>query len=73
MSLFGNSLIILSTYVLVCIAIAMYNQVQSFQINDYANHYVDIEITGYRALYSKNIAGRCIARLYKLVGHSRAS
>ena len=24
-----------------------YNQVQSFQINDYANHYVDIEITGY--------------------------
>ena len=24
-----------------------YNQVQSFQINDYVNHYVDIEITGY--------------------------
>ena len=39
-----------------------YNQVQWFQINDYANHYVDIEITGYRALYSKSIAGRGIAR-----------
>ena len=35
-----------------------YNQVQSFQINDYANYYVNIEITGYRALYSKSIAGR---------------
>ena len=41
----------------------IYNQVQSFRINDYANHYVDIEITGYRALYSKSIAGRGIARL----------
>ena len=40
-----------------------YNQVQSFQINDYANHYVDIKITGYRVLYSKSIAGRGIARL----------
>ena len=30
-----------------------YNQVQLFQINDYANHDVDIKITGYRALYSK--------------------
>ena len=40
-----------------------YNQVQSFQINDYANHYVDIEITEYRALYSKSIAGRGVARL----------
>ena len=40
-----------------------YNQVQSFQINDYANHYVNIEITGYRALYSKSIAGRGVARL----------
>ena len=40
-----------------------YNQVQSFQVNDYANHYVDIEITGYRAIYSKSIAGRGIARL----------
>ena len=34
-----------------------YNPVQPFQINDYANHYVDIEITGYRALYSNSIAG----------------
>ena len=40
-----------------------YNQVQSFQINDYANHYVDIEITGYRVLYSKSIAGKDIAGL----------
>ena len=40
-----------------------YNQVQLFQINNYANHYVDIEITGYRALYTKSIAGRDIARL----------
>ena len=29
-----------------------YNQVQSFQVNDYANHNVDIEITGCRELYS---------------------
>ena len=40
-----------------------YNQVQSFQINDYANHYVDIEITRYRAIYSKSITGKGIARL----------
>ena len=40
-----------------------YNQVQSFQINDYANHYEGIEITRYRAIYSKSIAGRGIARL----------
>ena len=37
-----------------------HNQVQSFQINDYANHYVDIEITGYRVLYN---AGRGVAIL----------
>ena len=43
-----------------------YNQVQSFQINDYANHYVDIEITGYRVLYSKSIADWGIARLISL-------
>ena len=30
-----------------------YNQVQSFQINDYANHYVDTEINRCRALYSE--------------------
>ena len=40
-----------------------YNQVQSFWINDLVNHYMDIEITGYRVLYSKSIAGRGIARL----------
>ena len=45
-----------------------YNQVQSFQINDYANHYVDIEITEYRALYSKSITGRGEARLISWLG-----
>ena len=30
-----------------------YNQVQSFQINNYANHYEDIEITGYRTPTAK--------------------
>ena len=48
-----------------------YNQVQSFQINDYANHYVDIEITGCRALYSKGIAGRGVARLISWFGTAR--
>ena len=43
----------------------IYKQVQSFQINDYANHYVDIEITGYRALYSKS---RGKARLISWLG-----
>ena len=42
-----------------------YNQVQLFQINDYVNHHVDIEITGCRILYSKSIADRGIARLIK--------
>ena len=46
----------------------IYNQVQSFQINDYANHYVDIEITGYRALYSKSITGRGVAGLICWLG-----
>ena len=45
-----------------------YNQVQSFQINDYVSHYVNIEITGYRALYTKSIAGRGIARLISWLG-----
>ena len=45
-----------------------YNQVQSFQINDYANYYVDIKITGYRALYSKSIAGRGVATLISWLG-----
>ena len=43
-----------------------YNQVQSFQINNYANHYVDIEITGYRVLYSESMQ-------VGVVGHSRES
>ena len=45
-----------------------FNQVQSFQINDYANHYVDIEITGYRELYSETIAGRGLPRLISWLG-----
>ena len=45
-----------------------YNLVQSFQVNDYANHYVDIEITGYRALYNKSIIGSGIARLISWLG-----
>ena len=58
-----------------------YNQVQYFRINDLANHYVDIEITGYRVLYSKllllfiyrvlfseSIAGRGVARLISWLG-----
>ena len=32
-----------------------YNQVQSFQINEYVNHYVDFEITGYRVLYTAKL------------------
>ena len=53
---------------LLLLAAMTYNQVQSFQINNYVNHYVDIEITGYRALYSKNIAGRGVARLISWLG-----
>ena len=45
-----------------------YNQVQSFHINDYANHYVDIKITGYRVLYSKSIAGRVVVRFISWLG-----
>ena len=46
-----------------------YNQVQLFQINDYANHYVDIEVNGCRALYSKSIADRAyVARLINWLG-----
>ena len=45
-----------------------YNQVQLFQINDYVNHYVDIEITVHRAQYSESIAGRSVARLISWLG-----
>ena len=44
------------------------NLVQSFQINDYVNHYVNIEITGHRSLYSKSIAVRGVARLIIWLG-----
>ena len=46
----------------------IYNQVQLFQINNCANHYVDIEITGYRMLYSESISGRGVARLISWLG-----
>ena len=45
-----------------------YIQVQLFQINDYANHYVDIKITGYRVLYSKSIVGRGVVGLISWLG-----
>ena len=45
-----------------------YNQVQYFRINDLANHYMDIEITGYRVLFSESIAGRGVARLTSWLG-----
>ena len=45
-----------------------YKEVQPFQINDYVNDYVDIEITGYRVLHSKSIADRGIARLRSWLG-----
>ena len=45
-----------------------YNQVQLFQINDFANHYMDIEITGYRVLYSESIAGRAVTKLMSWLG-----
>ena len=48
-----------------------YIQVQSFQINDFANHYMDIKITGYRMLYSESIAGKGIARLIGWVQQGR--
>ena len=45
-----------------------YSQVQLFQINDFANHYMGIEITGCRVLYSKSIAGRGVAILISWLG-----
>ena len=53
---------------LLLLAAMTYNQVQSVQINDYANHYVDIEITGYKARYNKNIASRGVAGLISWLG-----
>ena len=53
--------LLLLLLLLLLLAAMTYNQVQSFQVNDYANYYVDIEITEYRALYNKNIAGKGLA------------
>ena len=50
---------------LLLLATMTYNQVQLFKINDYPNHYVDIEITGYGVLYSERIAGKGVARLVR--------
>ena len=61
----GKSTLILLLFIIIAMT---YNQVQSFQINGYANHYVDIEITGYRALCSKSIAGRGVTRLISWLG-----
>ena len=41
------------------LAAVIYNQVQSFQVKNYANHNVDIETTGYRELYSINCKQQC--------------
>ena len=60
--------IIIKLLLLLLLAAMTYSQVQSFQINDYANHYVDIEITRYRALYSKSIVGRGVARFISWLG-----
>ena len=46
----------------------IYNQVQSFQINDYSNYYVDIEINGCRALHRKSVADSSIARVISWLG-----
>ena len=51
---------ILLLLLLLLLAMVTYNQVQSFQVNDYANHYVDIEITGYKELYSINCKQQCL-------------
>ena len=59
---------LLNLLLLLLLAAMTYNQVQSFRINDLANHCVDIEITGYRVLYSKSIADRGIARLIGWLG-----
>ena len=55
----------MAALLLLLLAAMTYNYVQSFQIDDYVNHYVDIEITRYKVLYSESITGRGIARLIK--------
>ena len=49
------------------LATMTYNQVQLFRSMT-TNHYVDIEITGYREMYSESIAGRGVARLISWLG-----
>ena len=46
--------------IILLLATVTYNQGQSFQINDHVNHNVDIEITGYRELYSINCKQQCL-------------
>ena len=50
-----------------------YNQVQSFQINDYVNPYVDIGIVGFKTLYSKSIAQAGWAQTLKLLDIERCT
>ena len=50
-----TSFLLLLLSLLLLLAAMTYNQVQSFQINDYVNHYVDIEITEYRVPYSESL------------------
>ena len=57
--------LLLLLLLLLLLAAMTYNQVQSFQVNNYANHNVDIEIIGYRELYSIN----CIIYVYVLLIH----
>ena len=55
---------------LLLLAVMTYDQVQLFQINNFANHYMDIEFTGHRVLYSESIAGRGVAILISSSGTS---
>ena len=59
---------LLLSLLLLSLAVMTYNQVQSFQISDFANHYKDIEITGYKVLYSESIAGRGVTALISWSG-----
>ena len=64
---FAKLCALLCTFIIITIIITSNNDIQTSTVisdNDYVNHYVDIEITGYRVLYSKTIAGRDVARLF---------
>ena len=63
LNLVSNYFSILLLLLLLLLAAMTYNQVQLVQIKASANHYVDIEITGCRVLYSKSIASSGVARL----------